>query len=192
MQRKKQNIMGQHMNRLATWALVAGLLAAMPAVKVSSEQAPPVNVPGIDKPVIVVTGEITGTETWVNTNYYVLRGAVFVRQGGTLNIDAGTRVIGEAGSVGTLIVLRGGRLNAIGTAAQPIVFTSDSRSAGETVVTGVVSSSTAAHRSTSKAAKVPGRVTRGSTVAPTRTTTAGFSATSASSSRASSSARTTS
>jgi hypothetical protein len=50
---------------------------------------------------------------------------VFVEDGATLNIAAGTRVIGEAGSVGTLIVRRGGRLNAIGTAAAPIVFTSD-------------------------------------------------------------------
>ena len=83
--------------------------------RVSSDQAPPVNVPGIDKPVIVVTGEVTGTETWTSSIYYVLRGAVFVRDGGTLNIAAGTRVIGEAGSVGTLIVERGGRLNAIGT-----------------------------------------------------------------------------
>ena len=45
--------------------------------------------------------------------------------GATLNIQAGTRVIGESGSVGTLIVRRGGRLNAIGTREQPIVFTSD-------------------------------------------------------------------
>ena len=50
---------------------------------------------------------------------------MFVRAGATLNIAAGTRVIGESGSVGTLIVDRGGRLNAIGTAAAPIVFTSD-------------------------------------------------------------------
>ena len=82
-------------------------------------------MPGIDKPVIVVTGEVTGTETWTSSNYYVLRGAVFVRDGATLNIQAGTRVIGESGSVGTLIVERGGRLNAIGTRAAPIVFTSD-------------------------------------------------------------------
>ena len=47
----------------------------------SADQAPPVNVPGIDKPVIVVTGDVTGTETWTSTNYYVLRGAVFVRAG---------------------------------------------------------------------------------------------------------------
>jgi hypothetical protein len=50
---------------------------------------------------------------------------VFVREGSTLNIQAGTRVIGESGSVGTLIVERGGRINATGTATAPIVFTSD-------------------------------------------------------------------
>jgi hypothetical protein len=109
---------------LAGCALAAGVLASIP-VALRSDQAPPVNVPGIDKPVIVVTGNITGTENWVNTNYYVLRGGVFVVEGATLNIQAGTRVIGESGSVGRLVVLRGGRLNAIGTAAQPIVFTSD-------------------------------------------------------------------
>ena len=45
----------------------------------------------------------------------LLRGAVFVRDGSTLNITAGTRVIGESGSVGTLIIERGGRINAVGT-----------------------------------------------------------------------------
>jgi hypothetical protein len=110
-----------------TWGAVAAcaLLLVTTTVPVSSDQAPPVTVPGIDKPVVVVTGTISGTENWTNNFYYVLRGAVFVESGGTLNIQAGTRVVGESGSVGTLIVRRGGRLNAIGTAAQPIVFTSD-------------------------------------------------------------------
>jgi hypothetical protein len=104
---------------------VAAALAVASATGMSADQAAPVNVPGIDKPVIVVTGSITGTESWTSNNYYVLRGAVFVQQGATLNIAAGTRIIGESGSVGTLIVLRGGRINAIGTSAAPIVFTSD-------------------------------------------------------------------
>ncbi|MCC6989561.1 MAG: hypothetical protein IT181_11220 [Acidobacteria bacterium] len=107
-------------------ALAVGVtLVATSVAPVSSDQAPPVNVPGIDKPVVVVTGRIDGTENWTNNFYYVLRGAVFVESGATLNIQAGTRVIGESGSVGTMIVLRGGRLNAIGTATQPVVFTSD-------------------------------------------------------------------
>ncbi len=104
---------------------IGAALVASSIVPVSSDQAPPVNVPGIDKPVVVVTGRVEGTENWTNNFYYVLRGAVFVPEGATLNIQAGTRVIGEAGSVGTLIVQRGGRLNAIGTASQPVVFTSD-------------------------------------------------------------------
>ncbi len=117
-------------------ALAAGVVLLFAAtVPVRSDQQPPVSVPGIDKPVIVVTGRINGTESWTNNFYYVLRGAVFVESGATLNIQAGTRVIGESGSVGTLIVLRGGRLNAIGTRQQPIVFTSDqpigSRSRGD-------------------------------------------------------------
>ena len=104
---------------------VAAAASLGPVITLRSEQAPPVTVPGIDKPVVVVTGSIRGTETWVNTSYYVLRGGVFVEDGATLNIAPGTRIVGESGSVGTLIVLQGGRLNAIGTAQAPIVFTSD-------------------------------------------------------------------
>lgn len=109
---------------LGSLAIGAALLLAQIA-PLSSAQAPPVTVPGIDKPVVVVTGQIDGTENWTSNFYYVLRGAVFVPEGAILNIQAGTRVIGEAGSVGTLIVVRGGRLNAIGTREAPIVFTSD-------------------------------------------------------------------
>jgi hypothetical protein len=113
-------IMKQMSYRLAGLALAVAMMTGGVA-PVSTQTT----VPGIDKPVIVVTGEINGTVNWTSNNYYVLRGAVFVREGGTLNIAAGTRVIGEAGSVGTLVVLRGGRLNAIGTRTAPIVFTSD-------------------------------------------------------------------
>ncbi|MGH9239015.1 MAG: hypothetical protein ACRD3G_13325 [Vicinamibacterales bacterium] len=105
-------------------ALATGLVAVLPEAT-SAQLSSPVNVPGIDKPVIVVSGEITETQNFANTNYYVLRGAVFVRDGGTLNIQAGTWVIGESGSTGTLIIERGGKLNAVGTPTQPIVFTSD-------------------------------------------------------------------
>jgi hypothetical protein len=113
------------LSRIAPALVVAAALAIALGVRTSAIQAPPVNVPGIDKPVIVVSGDVDVTETWSSANYYVLRGAVFVRSGSTLNISAGTRIVGESGSVGTLIVERGGRLNAVGTAAAPIVFTSD-------------------------------------------------------------------
>lgn len=114
-----------HVSRTLAALAVGAALVTGQVAPLRGDQAPPVNVPGIDKPVVVVTGTITGTENWSSNFYYVLRGAVFVTEGATLNIAAGTRVIGESGSVGTLIVMRGGRLNAIGTRTAPIVFTSD-------------------------------------------------------------------
>jgi hypothetical protein len=112
-------------SRIVFALAAATALAVTLGVRTAADQAPPVNVPGIDKPVIVVTGDVGVNETWTSTNYYVLRGAVFVRSGSTLDIQAGTKIVGESGSTGTLIVERGGRLNAIGTATAPIVFTSD-------------------------------------------------------------------
>ncbi|MGE0448992.1 MAG: T9SS C-terminal target domain-containing protein [Vicinamibacterales bacterium] len=116
--------------RITKGLAVAVALVLVQAATVRTDQAAPVSVPGIDKPVIVVTGSITGNENWSNSNYYVLRGGVFVRNGAVLNIQAGTRVIGESGSVGTLILERGAKLNAIGTKQQPIVFTSDQPAGG--------------------------------------------------------------
>jgi hypothetical protein len=113
----------QYVRPIVGAVVAVGVFVAGP--RLSSNQADPVIVPGIDKPVVVVTGEVVGEETWTANFYYVLRGAVFVRENSTLNIQAGTRVIGEAGSLGTLVVERGGKLNAIGTREQPIVFTSD-------------------------------------------------------------------
>src|SRR5687768_708011 len=114
-----------HVSRKLAAVLIGAAMVTGQAAALRGDQAAPVTVPGIDKQVIVVTGSVNGTENWTSNFYYVLRGAVFVEAGATLNIAAGTRVIGEAGSVGTLIVRRGGRLNAIGTRTAPIVFTSD-------------------------------------------------------------------
>jgi hypothetical protein len=123
--RLKHLLQVMHVTRVIGGLLVAVGLVAWQIATVSSKQAAPVNVPGIDKPVIVVFGEITESETWTSSNYYVLRGAVFVRAGATLNIQAGTKIIGETGTRGTLVVERGGKINAVGTREQPILFTSD-------------------------------------------------------------------
>ena len=44
-------MMKRHVNGLAGAALVAGMLLVAPPVTLRSDQAPPVNVPGIDKPI---------------------------------------------------------------------------------------------------------------------------------------------
>ena len=71
--------------------------------------------------------------TWTPNNIYVLEGFVFVGTGQTLNIDAGTIIQGKAGTganASALIVARGGVINAIGTAAAPIIFTYDGDNGG--------------------------------------------------------------
>lgn len=84
--------------------------------------------------VVVVTADITTTDTWLSTNEYVLQGsvanqgAIRVLPGATLTIQPGTVVRGQPKSAGaydpgSLIVLRGGKLLANGNAANPIIFT---------------------------------------------------------------------
>ena len=82
-------------------------------------------VDGIDKQVCVVRGSITSDTTWDSDSYWVLRGAVFVDSPARLTIDAGTEIFGEFATNGTLIIARGARILANGTAASPIVFSSD-------------------------------------------------------------------
>jgi hypothetical protein len=55
---------------------------------------------------------------------YLLQGFVYVRNGGSLTIPAGTLILGETASQGSLIIERGGKIFANGTAQEPIVFTS--------------------------------------------------------------------
>ena len=76
----------------------------------------------------VVSGTLTVDTTWVDACEYLLSGFVFVGDGiGTtvLTIEAGTVIKGESSTDGTLVVQQSSRIEAVGTATQPIVFTSD-------------------------------------------------------------------
>lgn len=76
--------------------------------------------PGIEV-VRVPGGDITGDTRWTANKQYVLEGYVFVTSG-TLTIEPGTVVKGLNGSA--LAITRGAKLDAVGTAEAPIVFTS--------------------------------------------------------------------
>ncbi len=67
---------------------------------------------------------ITGSVVLNKSKVYLLQGFVYVRNGGTLTIPAGTLIMGEKSSQGSLIIERGGKIYANGTAQEPIVFTS--------------------------------------------------------------------
>jgi hypothetical protein len=74
---------------------------------------------------VVLEGEITSNLTLRAIDSHTLRGFVYVTEGATLTIEAGTVIRGEKASMGSLIVERGGKIIAEGTADRPIVFTSD-------------------------------------------------------------------
>src|SRR5688572_23002015 len=76
-----------------------------------------------------ITADITVSETWTSNNEYILTRPIYVTGGATLTIEPGTVVRGEpqsaagANDPGALIIARGSKIQALGTASQPIVFT---------------------------------------------------------------------
>lgn len=72
-----------------------------------------------------ISGHITGTRNLSNDTIYRLDGFVYVDSLATLNIEQGTIIRGIKDSKGSLIVTRGGKINANGTKENPVVFTSD-------------------------------------------------------------------
>jgi len=67
---------------------------------------------------------ITVNTTWSSNNVYRLNGYIRVVAPATLTIQAGTRIEGVKNNRGTLFIERGAKINAVGTATAPIVFTS--------------------------------------------------------------------
>jgi hypothetical protein len=82
----------------------------------------------IDTPVVtddhILTGDVTGNKTLSNDKPWTLKGYVYVKDGAILTIPAGTIIKSDLLQKGALIVERGGKLIAEGTASAPIVFTS--------------------------------------------------------------------
>ena len=81
----------------------------------------------------VSTIELSGniaTQTLDATKKYLLKGQVFVQDGSVLTIPAGTVIMGDKATKGTLVINLGGKIMAEGTASKPIVFTSE-ESVGE-------------------------------------------------------------
>ena len=74
--------------------------------------------------VVMVSGTITSDTTWTPGNVYVLNGTVFV-ENAALTIEAGTRIVGNGSTIGTLVIAQTGQIFANGRADAPIVFTSD-------------------------------------------------------------------
>lgn len=80
--------------------------------------------------IATLSGNITANRTLSSDTVYTLSGYVKVQPGTTLTIPAGTKIVGDTAVAGSsLWILRGARISALGTASNPIVFTS-ARAAG--------------------------------------------------------------
>ncbi len=78
--------------------------------------------------ILVTDADIEGNVTWTAGNTYILSGLVFVEDGETLTIEPGTVIKGLPGdgaNASALVVARGGKIYAEGTAEAPIVFTAE-------------------------------------------------------------------
>lgn len=74
-------------------------------------------------------GKISSDKALSADKVWLLKGRVIVESGATLTIPAGTVIKAEPGSgadASTLIIARGGKIDAKGTAAKPIIMTSKS------------------------------------------------------------------
>lgn len=74
---------------------------------------------------LILSGKITSNLTLKANKIYKLRGLVYVTNGATLTIEPGTKIVGEADKNGSLIITRGSKIMAEGTASNPIIFTSE-------------------------------------------------------------------
>ncbi|KAA5537360.1 hypothetical protein F0919_06705 [Taibaiella lutea] len=75
--------------------------------------------------VIILSGDITTNMTLSADRKYLLQGFVYVKDGATLTIPAGTIIKGDKASKGTLVITRTGKIDAQGTVDKPIIFTSN-------------------------------------------------------------------
>ena len=75
--------------------------------------------------VITISGEITSDQKWYAVARYKLSGFVYVKNNAILTIEPGTIIQGISGTKAALMIERGSKIMAAGTAQKPIVFTSD-------------------------------------------------------------------
>ena len=118
---------GNAMRRLARRALAAGVLAAAAAwggQPVSTQGNFTCDESG-EQPRCIVSGRLTSDATFTADTLWLLDGAVFVDEPARLTIEAGTQIFGRSETNGTLIISQGAQILANGTAAAPIVMTSD-------------------------------------------------------------------
>ncbi|MEZ5963574.1 MAG: hypothetical protein R3F56_06985 [Planctomycetota bacterium] len=73
---------------------------------------------------VLVTADITTSTTWTPANTYNLQQQIYVRNGATLTIEAGTILASTTNLGGSLAVSRGSKIFVKGTEKNPVIMTS--------------------------------------------------------------------
>ncbi len=111
--------------KTVTFALVLGAVAAGSASCEKKTEDPIVETPNtVDTSTIVLQGTYNDSLILKADRKYLLKGYVYVQAPGSIHIPAGTVIMGDKDTKGCLIIERGAKIFANGTAAEPIVFTS--------------------------------------------------------------------
>ncbi|NIF04439.1 hypothetical protein F3J23_03200 [Chryseobacterium sp. Tr-659] len=117
------------MKKFVLYSLMLGALVSTTACRNIEEDGPTIIQNGGngngETENLILSGKITSNLTLKSNKIYKLRGLVYVTNGATLTIEAGTKIVGEADKNGALIITRGSKIMAEGTAANPIIFTSE-------------------------------------------------------------------
>lgn len=115
--------------KFATMALIAGV--SLFATSCSSDEDP-VNNPGDGgEDSYVLDSDITENVTLETGKTYTLNGGVHVKSGATLTIQPGVTIVAQHDeTVDYILIEQGAKIDAQGTAAQPIVMTSEKKEAG--------------------------------------------------------------
>ena len=115
--------------KFATMALIAGF--SLFATSCSSDEDP-VNNPGDGgEDTYVLDSDITENVTLETGKTYTLNGGVHVKSGATLTIQPGVTIVAQHDeTVDYILIEQGAKIDAQGTAAQPIVMTSEKKEAG--------------------------------------------------------------
>lgn len=71
-----------------------------------------------------ISAAITVNTTWTANKKYLLKGNIYVQAPAELTIEPGTIIMGDKVTKGALVVSRGAKIHAVGTATKPIIFTS--------------------------------------------------------------------
>lgn len=115
--------------KFATMALIAGV--SLFATSCSSDEDPVSNPGDGGEDTYVLDSDITENVTLETGKTYTLNGGVHVKSGATLTIQPGVTIVAQHDeTVDYILIEQRAKIDAQGTAAQPIVMTSEKKEAG--------------------------------------------------------------